>query len=957
MKFNFLLIVIFILITSCSPEDSKIETGYSPGIKTVTPISSLSLVSPNNSYGTSKDIELSIKGVLNGDSLFFYKDSECKNLISTQKYSGSNIILRIEQEGDYIISVIRESNGIKSSCKGSIFYSLDTVNPVLTIDNIQFTYINSNNQNQYKIEGTCSKENREIFVSIENESNFTQTQSICLNGRFDTELDISSIEDSSLNIKVFQSSLSGLYGESSISQIVKETTMPLLSFNSEDIVSTINVISYLVEGSCSENNQSIKIEMSNIILKETTCQSNVFSETLDLSSVSQGQNTLNINHSDEFGNEININKIIVKDTVAPSITGLFNENEILTSKTWNWSCSESTCFYKFVIDQNPNTLATGSNWKIDTSASISNATGTFYLHIKTKDDLDNVSETFHYSVQLDPNGPISPTITLTNPSTNYSTDDSFSFNISNLIIGQTLSIFNDKTCTDLNITKENISTTDVFSKHNLNDGVFDYSFRVKNNSNQLSDCITESYTMDTVNPVDNISVLMKSPLNNSISKDNSPHFFGDISSENGSTIYIYSDNTCQDKKGYSSIIQGSFLVDNVFLPLDGTATGINNFYAKIIDKAGNESNCNDLNLKYTLEKTGLANLLKIALVGNNSPTNIISLEDNNEIKLNDTIISANASKAQIIYSNTNQGDILECSKACFPITQGYGTAPWASEAYSGKLFTSYLLRQGEFKAKIHVAALGGNSFVEVKQSGNIVDSFLIPKNTTHEFSVSLENNKTFIVEGTKNIAVFVNTRTSNSASYDSDSRVLTPASKEIIGFSGHITSTEINTTINTYRTSGENFLNEVISTIDDYFFEGRMRQTDIDNWGVIAKADKPISMTQTADNNGRNATPSLPTSMLATNYGLPRNANYVAFLSKLTGNVSVLNPNGSLNRTLSLNNSSSNINSPFIASYKVSSGVIPKGSTLVCSVPCMAIYDDVDTGADSDETLMMGFTP
>ena len=961
LVFNFLLLL---LITSCSftsSDESFIEDGYLPGFNELTLSKDFELQNPVSENGILTDIELLISNEQESEIVEVYEDSSCSVLNSTHNLSnGDNTLpLSLVNDGSYTFFYKLKKGDVYSECSSDyIKYSLDREAVVLTIDTIENnSKINNLNIRNFNISGSCNKENQEISVVIDGFSNFITEGATCLNSSFSINLNLENLNHGdAIDLKLKMESLSGLTGESNQENITVDLLSPDISMNPIDNISSSNQSNISFSGTCSEDNLNIVLSIDSFE-STTQCLSGSWLLTNeDLSGIVDGNLNFNVEITDSHGNIGVATALTIKDTIAPSLIGLSNTSNPVSSKNWKWTCSESDCLYSYVVDLNTSTSP--SNIYNQNESTSTNIDGTNYLHIKVKDSFGNESSVFHYSAIIDTSGPSNPNYSLINPTSHYSILDSLEFNIINLNIGDTLNLYRDTLSCDNSPSSTLISNSSIlFNESGLNEGEHYFSFKGIDSINRESECVFFTYTRDLTDPISVNSISMKSPLANTSSKDNTPELYGSVFNENGSTINIYEDNFCLNKIGDSEISNDSFNVVNISYPIDGSALGLHHFYYKIIDKAGNESNCTDTTLEYTLEETGLAYLPKIAMVGNNSATSIISLEANNEIKLNGVVLSSSASKSEIVNTSVNQGDHLECSKACYPVTEGYGTAPWASEAYSGRLFSSFISRYGQYNPKISVASVEGNSFVEVIQNGIVINSALIDKNKIHEFTLTLTNNRPFLIRSTKNISAYFVARSNNSSSYTRDARVLTPSSTSVIGFKGYVTTIADNTNL----TYSDNLnLNGSDNDLDanEYLNLGG---TDQGKVGLIINSNEPISITQTADRNGLNSTPSIPTSMMAKNYGIPRNASYVAFLSIDIGTVEVYNPSGTLIDTINLERDSTQ--GPYQARYALDTNLpssprshpIPAGTTFVCSTLCMAIYDDIGNGSDADETLMMGF--
>lgn len=527
--------------------------------------------------------------------------------------------------------------------------------------------------------------------------------------------------------------------------------------------------------------------------------------------------------------------------------------------------------------------------------------------------------------------------------------------------GDKVSLYNDSLCFNKVEEKNIAGVIENFLNIEAQEGFNTFSVKTEDLAGNDSLCVVVSsgYTLDSTNPENPSGVIMSSPLNNSSSKDNTPQFVYNVSGEDGGTFKIYKDPTCSVEEGSSQITLGQAKVEDVALALDGTDKGVNNFYGKVIDQVGNQSACTNLSLSYTLEATGLASLDKIAMVGLNTSTDLIALDDGVEVFLNGVQEGGVLNAGDLLNFTANQGDSLSCTGPCYVVSEGNGTSPWASLAYAGKSFSSYVFRNGQYQPRIYVAIFEDNTSIDLKQNGVVIKTLTGDSGDVVLFEETLLNQSIQILSNNNILAYFVS-RTNSSSPYDRDERVITPADEEVIGLSGYITSLEDNTDTNAYKNNGSNYNNNDLD-LDEVLSTGG---TSYGQYAVYATGDKPISITQTADGNGNNSTQSLPTYMLATNYGLSRDAAYVSFSALTSGTVDVIDPTGAVIATLNMTKSGSTSATPYLARYLLdpnhpsspTSHPIVAGTRFICSVPCYAVYDDIHSGAN-DETLMMGFTP
>lgn len=550
-----------------------------------------------------------------------------------------------------------------------------------------------------------------------------------------------------------------------------------------------------------------------------------------------------------------------------------------------------------------------------------------------------------------------PTLSYQSPSIGYGNGGTVTIRVSGIANGYRVRAYSDASCTSL--LKDEVSGNTFHDQTftTATEGSYYYYFVVDDLVPNSTACFgPKVFVEDTTSPTGVSTISLSSPANGDTSNDATPVFSGTVAaSEEGGLVEIFRDGACSapEKIGDDTVVSSSYSI-NGNLAVDGSHNGLNQFWSKVTDLVGNVSGCINTGLSYTLTGTGLASLPKIAMVGSASPTQIVILEDNIDVDLNGSQIAFNKLKGDIVNTNVDQGDLLECTGACYAITQGFGTAPWASEAYAGKSFTSYISRYGQFSPKIIVAAVEDDCYVELIQNGAVVANKSMLKNEVHEFTNDLANTKPYKITSTKDVSVYFVSRNSDANPYDRDAYVLTPAANEVIGLSGTITATNSGTTTGTgYRMNGSNY-GFAITPTTQKTTAGSSQGTA--NRAIIVKADKPVSMVQIADGDGVNAAMSLPLNMLATEYGISRGADYITFAAESAGTVTVhLVPAGTAG-PFNLTRSSGNANAPFAYRYRPG-GTVPAGTRFTCSVPCYAMYDDIGPGADGDETLMMGYSP
>lgn len=91
---------------------------------------------------------------------------------------------------------------------------------------------------------------------------------------------------------------------------------------------------------------------------------------------------------------------VMIDNTAPSVSGLTSTATPMTSHTWNWSCSEANCLFRYVVNTNTVHVFVTEPWGVSSSTTITDVSGTYYLHVEAKDALGNISSVHTVSVPM-----------------------------------------------------------------------------------------------------------------------------------------------------------------------------------------------------------------------------------------------------------------------------------------------------------------------------------------------------------------------------------------------------------------------------------------------------------------------------------------------------------------------------------------------------------------------------
>lgn len=120
-----------------------------------------------------------------------------------------------------------------------------------------------------------------------------------------------------------------LAGSSFVIEITDNDTAPTITLAALSTVTSANVATYSMSGTCSVNAQAVNVAVSDGVLSvspspQPTCLAGVWSiANFDLSSLAEGNLSVTVDHSDGAGNNaVQIVRAVFKDTLPPSVPSL-----------------------------------------------------------------------------------------------------------------------------------------------------------------------------------------------------------------------------------------------------------------------------------------------------------------------------------------------------------------------------------------------------------------------------------------------------------------------------------------------------------------------------------------------------------------------------------------------------------------------------------------------------------
>ncbi|WP_413584216.1 hypothetical protein [Bdellovibrio sp. HCB274] len=213
--------------------------------------------------------------------------------------------------------------GLLSGCELKLFISSD----VIAAPSIQSAALinNASTPNQYTVTGSCDIK---YPVTIQLPDGSTQTES-CIGNQYSAVIDTSGWPEGPNEFDVQQTNSSGT-AYTSTQSVHKDTIPPVVSVTTDiaaPYLNGANANNVTIDGTCTEEGAPVAISLNSVFFSNSICTSGVFSETLDLSAVSDGALALTAKQVDAANNEtVTAFTPTTKDTQAPtgsfSISGL-----------------------------------------------------------------------------------------------------------------------------------------------------------------------------------------------------------------------------------------------------------------------------------------------------------------------------------------------------------------------------------------------------------------------------------------------------------------------------------------------------------------------------------------------------------------------------------------------------------------------------------------------------------
>jgi hypothetical protein len=301
-------------------------------------------------------------------------------------------------------------------------------------------------------------------------------------------------------------------------------------------------------------------------------------------------------------------------------------------------------------------VATGTNQDVITS-SLADATYTLYAASTDIHGNQSPCSTASVSYEVDSTPPNKPTaLTLNNPLSSPNTDDTPTININGTVNGDTITMYEDSSCTSsVGTGVATGASINITASPSLSDGSYDFYAQAADPVGNLSGCSTATiaYVLDTVDPPQPAGLALSAPTS-SPGNDSTPTITA-TNVEVNTTLQLHDNAGCSSLRG-SVVVAGSPQAVTVSTPMtEGTKT----FYMKAIDQAGNESACSISNIAYEYDTT--------------NPDPVTSLS-------NATTTSSGSQSPQATWNASGSGDLHHYEVALGTSSGGNEVVDWTDIA-------------------------------------------------------------------------------------------------------------------------------------------------------------------------------------------------------------------------------------------------------------------------------------
>jgi hypothetical protein len=216
-----------------------------------------------------------------------------------------------------VVATITDAGGNTQSSSRDFIH--DTVNPAIAITSPAVNAeIFDGNRSSFTVSGTCDETSGAIVVSGAS----VDENAVCDGSSWTADLVFPDATNGTPTVTATITDIAGNIHADSRSFLL-DTVNPDVAFTTTagTFITVSNQASFLIEGTCSENNENVVIrDSSTTIMGTLTCTTGAWSLSMDLSAYSEGSQSFTATHVDSFGNTTTASITFTKDTVFPEPT-------------------------------------------------------------------------------------------------------------------------------------------------------------------------------------------------------------------------------------------------------------------------------------------------------------------------------------------------------------------------------------------------------------------------------------------------------------------------------------------------------------------------------------------------------------------------------------------------------------------------------------------------------------
>lgn len=220
--------------------------------------------------------------------------------------------VKINASGNLVIKATDRAGNRVSGYENN--YIVDRVAPNVTIT--APTVVTQVNQHQYIIKGTCTAGDNNVVVTVAGQNQVVG----CDAGNWQGEFDLSTVSDGLLVITAKQTDQAG---NSTMvnSTVLKDTIAPLVTINQPSLINSVNMASYILEGTCELTEGEVELEWNSQTVKTSCDATGKWQKSFDFTSVPDGNDVLEVKASqaDRYGNKTTVSAMLNKQAVRPTV--------------------------------------------------------------------------------------------------------------------------------------------------------------------------------------------------------------------------------------------------------------------------------------------------------------------------------------------------------------------------------------------------------------------------------------------------------------------------------------------------------------------------------------------------------------------------------------------------------------------------------------------------------------